>query len=81
MKAEYAAIVYDALKEAGINFVAYLPDDQIHDAQKMIVEDAGFVTVAVANEGEGVAACAGAWLGGKKPALIIRVSESSARMR
>lgn len=71
MKAEYATIVYKALKEAGVNFVAYLPDDQIHDAQKMIVEDADFITVAVANEGEGVAACAGAWLGGRKPALII----------
>jgi sulfopyruvate decarboxylase subunit alpha len=71
MKQEYAAIVFEALKEAGINFVTYLPDDQIHDTQKMIVEDPSFITVAVANEGEGVAACAGAWLGGRKPALII----------
>ncbi|MBI4527444.1 MAG: sulfopyruvate decarboxylase subunit alpha [Deltaproteobacteria bacterium] len=71
MKTQYATIVYNALKEAGINFVAYLPDDQIHDTQKMIVEDSDFITVAVANEGEGVAACAGAWLGGRKPALII----------
>ena len=71
MKTEYAAIVYDALKEAGINFVAYLPDDQIHDAQKLVVEDPDFISVAVANEGEGVAACAGAWLGGGRPALII----------
>jgi sulfopyruvate decarboxylase subunit alpha len=71
MKQEYAAIVFEALKEAGINFVAYLPDDQIHDTQKMIVEDPSFITVAAANEGEGVAACAGAWLGGRKPALII----------
>ena len=71
MKQEYAAIVYEALKETGINFVAYLPDDQIHDAQKLIAEDSGVTTVAVANEGEGVAACAGAWLGGGKPALII----------
>ena len=71
MKTEYASIVYHALKEAGINFVAYLPDDQIHDAQKMIVEDGNFLTVPVANEGEGVAACAGAWLGGRKPALLI----------
>lgn len=71
MKPGYASIIYQSLKEAGINFVAYLPDDQIHDAQKMVVEDPGFITVPVANEGEGVAACAGAWLGGGKPALII----------
>ena len=71
MKSEYASIVLESLKEAGINFVAYLPDDQIHDVQKMVQEDAHFVSVAVANEGEGVATCAGAWLGGGKPALMI----------
>ena len=71
MKQEYASIVYGAMKEAGINFVAYLPDDQIHDAQKMLVEDDSLITVPVANEGEGTAVCAGAWLGGKKPALFI----------
>ena len=71
MKQEYAAIVHGALKESGINFVAYLPDDQIHDAQKLITEDTAITTVGVTNEGEAVAACAGAWLGGAKPALLI----------
>ena len=74
MKQEYAAIVHEALKESGINFVAYLPDDQIHDAQKLITEDKAITTVGVTNEGEAVAACAGAWLGGAKPALLIAVS-------
>lgn len=60
---QYAVIVHEALKESGINFVAYLPDDQIHDAQKLITEDKDFTTVGVTNEGEAVAACAGAWLG------------------
>ena len=41
----YAVIVHEALKESGINFVAYLPDDQIHDAQKLITEDKDFTTV------------------------------------
>jgi sulfopyruvate decarboxylase subunit alpha len=71
MKQEYAVIVHEALKESGIDFVAYLPDDQIHDAQKLISIDSDIKSVAVANEGEGVAACAGAWLGGAKPALVI----------
>ena len=71
MKSENAQIVYEALKASGINFVAYLPDDQIHDAQKLISLDSSIKAVAVANEGEGVAACAGAWLGGAKPALVI----------
>ena len=68
---EHAQIVYDALKTSGINFVAYLPDDQIHHAQKLISVDSDIKSVAVSNEGEGVAACAGAWLGGAKPALVI----------
>jgi sulfopyruvate decarboxylase subunit alpha len=71
MKTEYASIVLESLKESGITFVALLPDDQIHDVQKMIKEDPSFISVGVANEGEGVATCAGAWLGGRKPALII----------
>src|SRR2546422_7743272 len=71
MKQEHAEIIYSALKESGINFVAYLPDDQIHDAQKMLLEDPAFTTVAVTNETEGVSACAGAWLGGGRPALLI----------
>ena len=78
---QYAVIVHEALKESGINFVAYLPDDQIHDAQKLITEDKDFTTVGVTNEGEAVAACAGAWLGGAKPALLIADSEGRPRVR
>jgi sulfopyruvate decarboxylase TPP-binding subunit len=48
----YAVIVHEALKESAINFVAYLPDDQIHDGQKLITEDKDFTTVGVTNEGE-----------------------------
>jgi len=79
MKQAYAQIVHDALKESGINFVAYLPDDQIHDAQKLINEDPNIITVGATNEAEAVSACAGAWLGGAKPALLIADSDFSWR--
>jgi sulfopyruvate decarboxylase TPP-binding subunit len=42
MKTEYASVVMESLKESGITFVAYLPDDQVHDVQKMIKEDPSF---------------------------------------
>src|SRR5687767_6658636 len=71
MKSENAQLVHEAIKASGINFVAYLPDDQIHDAQELISRDSSIMSLSVANEGEGVAACAGAWLGGAKPALVI----------
>ena len=70
-EASLCEIVHDALKESGINFVAYLPDDQIHDAQKLLTEDPSFITVGATNEAQAVSACAGAWLGGAKPALLI----------
>jgi hypothetical protein len=31
---QYAVIVHEALKESGINFVAYLPDDQESSRQE-----------------------------------------------
>ena len=70
MKQAHAKIVHEALNESGINFVAYLPDDQIHDAQKLITEDAGIITVGATNESEAVSACAGAWLGAVVPVLL-----------
>ena len=70
MKQVYAEIVHDALKESGINFVAYLPDDQIHDAQKLLTEDPSFITVGATNEAEAVSACAGAWLGGAPDPIL-----------
>ena len=70
-------IVHQALKESGINFVAYLPDDQIHDAQKLIINNPSFITVGAMNESEAVSACAGAWLGGAKPAVAFSLAASS----
>jgi Protein of unknown function (DUF2975) len=51
--------VHEALKKSGINFVAYFPDDQIHDAQKLTTEDKDFTTVGVTNEGKWSASLSG----------------------
>ena len=59
------------LKEAGINFVASLPCSGIGLFLPGIMDDPHFKHVPLANEGDGVGICAGAWLGGKKPALLI----------
>src|SRR6185436_19723309 len=67
-------IIGTALADAGFDFVATLPADQLHALQSWVSKSQRFTTVAVSNEGEGVAICAGAWLAGKMPAIILETS-------
>src|SRR5918995_1063278 len=71
MKKESVTAIITGLKQAGINFVSMLPDSDFTDAQKTVMADKTFTCVPVSNEAIGFGVCAGAWLGGKKPALLI----------
>jgi sulfopyruvate decarboxylase subunit alpha len=71
MKKESVDAIIAGLKQAGINFVSMLPDSDFTDAQKAVMADKDFTCVPVSNEAIGFAVCAGAWVGGKKPALLI----------
>ena len=62
------------LVEAGIDFVSGLPDGWQRDLHEVIEGDDRFTYVPVCNEGVGFSVCAGAWLGGKRPALIMENS-------
>jgi sulfopyruvate decarboxylase subunit alpha len=62
------------LKEAGIDFVSGLPDGWQRNVHERIDGDPDFTYVPVCNEGVGFSVCAGAWLGGKKTALIMENS-------
>ena len=62
------------LKEAGINFVSGLPDGWQRNLHEAIAADPDIQYVPVCNEGVGFSVCAGAWLGGKKAALIMENS-------
>src|SRR5262245_14505500 len=62
------------LKEAGIDFVSGLPDGWQRNLHELIDADPDIRYVPVCNEGVGFSVCAGAWLGGKKPALIMENS-------
>ena len=61
----------EALHAAGIDFVATLAQSSMAEIQKALVKDGRFTVIRVSNEGEGVGICAGAWLTGKKPVLIM----------
>lgn len=71
MKKESVTAIITGLKQAGINFVSMLPDSDFTDTQKTVMADKTFTCVPVSNEAIGFGVCAGAWLGGKKPALLI----------
>jgi sulfopyruvate decarboxylase subunit alpha len=62
------------LKEAGINFVSGLPDGWQRNLHELIDADPDIRYVPVCNEGVGFSVCAGAWLGGRKSALIMENS-------
>jgi sulfopyruvate decarboxylase subunit alpha len=62
------------LEEAGIDFVSGLPDGWQRPLHEAIETASGFLYVPVSNEGVGFSVCAGAWLGGRKPALVMENS-------
>jgi sulfopyruvate decarboxylase subunit alpha len=69
-----AATVTELLKDAGFDFAVTLPATQVHALQTQLINDPDVKVVQVSNEGEGAAICAGAWLGGKTPFMVIETS-------
>jgi sulfopyruvate decarboxylase subunit alpha len=64
----------EGLTEAGIDFVSGLPDGWQRDLHEAIECDGRFTYVPVCNEGVGFSVCAGAWMGGRRPVLIMENS-------
>ena len=71
MQARAAAEILDALKEAGVDFIATLTEANLHELVMLIGEDRVVQHVAVTREEEGIGICAGAYLGGKHPAMVM----------
>ena len=71
MKKETTQAIVEGLKEGGVNFVVYMPDSFFLDVITKVNEDPNFATISVPNESVGMCLCAGAWLGGKKPVMIM----------
>lgn len=67
-----AEILKEGLKKAGINFVATLPDEKIVELIKAVDRDPDLKHVPLCREEEGIGICAGAYLTGKKTALIMQ---------
>jgi sulfopyruvate decarboxylase subunit alpha len=66
--------VYNALKKTGINFVVSLPCVNLGKIMEMVDCDTDIIHVPVTREEEGFGICAGAFLGGKNPAILMQNS-------
>jgi len=66
--------IYQALKDAEIGQVAYVPDAGHKDLIALCHADAGMRTISLTTEEEGIALVAGAWLGGVRGVLLMQSS-------
>ena len=64
--------ILSALKEAGINVVASVPDINMLQLINLLYEDKEITHIPVGREEEGIGVCTGAHLGGKKPAMLMQ---------
>jgi sulfopyruvate decarboxylase subunit alpha len=69
---QQAARIVAGLKRAGIDFIATLPDEKVVDVIRAVESDPAFKHVPLCREEEGIGICAGAYLAGRKTALIMQ---------
>ena len=67
-----AAAIVAGLKKAGIDFVATLPDEKMLELIRAIEKDKDLKHVPLCREEEGIGICAGAYLAGRKTAIVMQ---------
>ena len=67
-------VIYNGLKNAGINFIVSVPCANLKKLLNLIEEDPDIKHVPVTREEEGFGICAGAYMGGMKPAILMQNS-------
>ncbi|MDW7731058.1 MAG: sulfopyruvate decarboxylase subunit alpha [Methanolobus sp.] len=66
--------VYKGIKNAGIDFIVSVPCVNLKELIPMVDAGPGMIHVPVTREEEGVGICAGAFMGGKRPAMLMQNS-------
>jgi sulfopyruvate decarboxylase TPP-binding subunit len=74
MEDQLAKRLVQGLKDAGINFITYLPETRLSQILPILRDDPEVELVAVASEAEAVTIAAGATLGGKQAAVYLENS-------
>ena len=67
-----AAAILQGLKKAGIDFVASLPDEKMVELIRALAEDTAITHVPLCREEEGIGICAGAYLAGRRTAIVMQ---------
>ncbi len=67
-------LVFKGIKDAGIDFIVSVPCVNLSELITMVDTSCDIVHVPVTREEEGVGVCAGAYMGGKKPAMLMQNS-------
>lgn len=71
MNPQAAQEAVTALVDSGIDFAACLPDSAFTEIYEPLSLHKTVDYIQVASEGDGIGICMGAWLGGKKPVMIM----------
>ena len=66
--------VYRGLRRVGIDFVASVPCVNLQELLELVDLDPDIIHLPATREEEGVGICAGAWMGGRRPALLMQNS-------
>jgi sulfopyruvate decarboxylase TPP-binding subunit len=74
MEQKLAEKIVSGLRDAGINFIAYLPETRLSQILPVMEADSSFTLLSVANEAEAISIAAGAALGGKQAACYMEGS-------
>ena len=65
-------LIVASMKEAGVSFVTSLPDANLQKLLAVVDGDPELPHVTLAREEEGIGICAGAYMGGLTPAIIMQ---------
>jgi sulfopyruvate decarboxylase subunit alpha len=65
-------LIVEGMKEAGVSFVTSLPDANLAKLLALVDAERELIHVTLCREEEGVGICAGAYMGGRTPAVIMQ---------
>lgn len=72
--AAWQQAIFKVLKDGGVRQIAYVPDAGHSHTIRCAAADPDIEDVVLTTEEEGVALCAGAWLGGQRAVLLMQSS-------
>ncbi len=71
MQEKVAREILNSMRESGVYFVSTLTEANLNELVVALGKEEGVHHVPVTREEEGIGICAGAYLGGKKPAMVM----------